>query len=178
MDAKQYVQSDWCNQGQNAQWSHARWFAAPEIWNNIDGATEQRETGTSGQLERTSFFLLGDERGQNFLQRNWSTSAFRRHEKHEKHEHQGTKMTASGSYTSSHTEHMNPALVSVCRQSECVVGPHWSKLLNLRGSQVDLLPSSGENWKSRTNLWLNCTLSPWWKSKVIKIILIHPAMTH
>lgn len=64
VNAEEYVQSDWCNQGQNGHnGSHAQRFAAPEIWNNIDGATEQRETGTTGQLEWGSFFLLGDERG-------------------------------------------------------------------------------------------------------------------
>lgn len=62
INAKQHVQSDWCNQGQKCTMESCKRFAAPEIWNNIDGATEQRETGTTGQLERGSFFLLGDER--------------------------------------------------------------------------------------------------------------------
>lgn len=136
-NAQQHVQS-----GQKCTIESSRQFAAPAIWNNTDGATEQRETGTTGQLQWGSFFLLGDERQSWISYRACEVLVLsgitrsRRTKVHRRQSLAPARLAAENTWS----KLLREAVRMWCRSSVI-------KLLNLR-RKVALLPSSGEGWRS------------------------------
>lgn len=142
MESHTMVWSTWnLKQHRRRHWTKRTWHCWPaRVW--------------------VGFSCLGNERELNLLQSHWSAGAFRR----DAREAQAPRCTDDSLWllqTQPPREHETSTggreAVPLCCRSTRI------KLLNLRRSQVDLLPSSGKGQKSSSITWV-WTRSPWCKS--------------